>query len=60
MRYRNRPLSVWSNEEKANHLIACALGIEQQIMEHCSILPEEINNENIQKYIEQLQNYEME
>ena len=60
VRYRNRPLSVWSNEEKANHLIACALGIEQQIMEHCSILPEEINNENIQKYIEQLQNYEME
>ncbi len=25
VRYKNKPLSVWSNEEKANHLIDCAL-----------------------------------
>ena len=24
-RYKDKPLSVWSNEEKANHLIDCAL-----------------------------------
>ena len=25
VRYKNKPLSVWSNEEKANHLITCAV-----------------------------------
>ena len=35
VRYKNKPLSVWSNEEKANHLIECSLGIEKQIMEYC-------------------------
>ena len=25
VRYKNKPLSVWSNEEKANHLIDCAI-----------------------------------
>lgn len=40
VRYTDKPLSVWSNEEKANHLIECSLGIEKQIMEYCSISPE--------------------
>jgi len=60
VRYRNRPLSVWSNEEKANHLIDCALGIEKQIMQYCKIKPQEINDKNILEYIENLKNYEME
>lgn len=60
VRYRDRPLSVWSNEEKANQLIDCALGIEKQIMQYCNISPEEINDTNIQPYIEKLRNYEME
>lgn len=45
--------------ERANQLIDCALAIEKQIMEHCSILPEEINDMNIQTKIEPLRNYEM-
>ncbi len=59
VRYKNRPLSVWSNEEKANHLIECALGIERQIMEHCSILPEDINDESIEEYTEKLKEYDI-
>ena len=46
--------SIWGNEEKANHLIECALTIEKQIMQYCKIKPEEINDNNIEKYIEEL------
>ena len=56
-RYKNIVSSVWSNEEKANHLIDCSLGIEKQIMEHCSISPEAINDESIKKYMEKLKEY---
>ena len=58
VRYKNKPLSVWSNEEKANHLIECSLGIEKQIMKHCKLNPEDINDESIRKYIEMLKKYE--
>ena len=58
-RYKNIALSVWSNEEKANHLIECSLGIEKQIMKYCQIKPEDINDENIKEYIEQLKEYEI-
>ncbi len=59
IRYKNRPLSVWSNEEKANRMIKCALEIEKQIMKFCKIKPEEINNSSIQNYIEELKKYDM-
>lgn len=59
VRYKDKPLSVWSNEEKANHLIECSLGIEKQIMKYCSIKPEDINDNSIEKYIEQLIKYEI-
>lgn len=59
VRYKNKPLSVWSNEEKANHLIECSLGIEKQIMEHCKLNPEDINDKSIEKYIEKLRKYEI-
>ena len=59
VRYKNKPLSVWSNEEKANHLIECALGIESQVMEKCNIVPEDINDENIEKYIKKLREFEI-
>ena len=59
VRYKNKPLSVWSNEEKANHLIECSLGIEKQIMEYCTIEPEDINDNSIHKYIENLKEYEI-
>ena len=59
IRYKCKPLSVWSNEEKANYLIECSLGIEKQIMEHCKLRPENINDESIKTYVEELKNYEM-
>lgn len=59
VRYKNKPLSVWSNEEKANHLIECSLGIEKQIMKYCKLKPEEINDFSIKEYIEQLKVYDI-
>ena len=47
------------DEEKANYLINCALGIENQIMEHCKLNAENINDETIKKYIEKLKEYEI-
>ena len=37
--------------------IECSLGIEKQVMEHCTLNPEDINNESIRKYIEKLKKY---
>ena len=59
VRYKDKPLSVWFNEEKANHLIECSLGIEKQIMELCKLNPEDISDDSIQTYIEQLKKYEI-
>ena len=59
VRYKNKPLSVWSNEEKANHLIDCSLGIEKQIMEHCKLKAEDINDVSIKEYIEKLKEYDI-
>lgn len=49
--------SIWGNEEKANHLIDCAIEIEKQIMMYCKITPKDINDNNIESYIEKLKNY---
>ena len=57
VRYKNKPLSVWSNEEKANHLIECSLGIEKQIIKYCKLKPEDINDFSIKEYIEKLKTY---
>lgn len=57
VRYKDKPLSIWSNEEKANHLIGCALKIEKQIMQYCNIKPEDINDNTIESYIEGLKGY---
>ena len=59
VRYKNKPLSVWSNEEKANHLIECSLGIEKQIMQYCKLKHEDINDVSIKEYIEQLKAYDI-
>ncbi len=29
VRYKDKPLSVWSNEEKANYLVKCSLKIKK-------------------------------
>lgn len=59
VRYKDKPLSVWSNEEKANYLIDCVLGIEKQIMEKCKISPKDINDYTIKEYITNLRNYDI-
>lgn len=59
IRYKDKPLSVWSNEEKANYLIQCSLDIESQIMEYCKLKPEDINDNTIKVYIEELRTYEI-
>ena len=59
IRYKDKPLSVWSNEEKANQLIKCALEIEKQVMRYCKLKPESINNQSIQPYIDRLKEYEI-
>ena len=59
IRYKDKPLSVWSNEEKANHLIECSLGIEKQIMKYCKLKPENINDDSIKTYIEKLKEYDI-
>lgn len=51
--------SIWGDEEKANHLIECALEIEKQIMKYCTIKQEDINDKNIEKYIENLRKYDI-
>lgn len=58
-RYKDKPLSVWSNGEKANHLIECSLGIERQIFQYCSLKREDINDKTIEIYIEKLKEYNM-
>ena len=58
-RYKDKPLSVWSNEEKAKYLIKCALEIEAQVMRYCKLKPEDINNQSIQIYIDKLKEYEI-
>lgn len=59
-RYKDVVFSVWSDEEKANRLIECSLGIEKQIFDNCSIRPEEINDKSIAKYIEELKQFDIE
>ena len=59
VRYKDKPLSAWSNIEKANRLMDCALGIEKQIMNYCNLSPEDINNESIEKYIFKLRKYDI-
>ena len=59
IRYKDKPLSVWSNEEKANQLIKLALEIEEQVMRYCKLKPEDINNQSIQAYVDRLKEYEI-
>ena len=49
--------SVWGDEKKADYLIAYALEIEKQIMQYCTIKPEDINDDSIEKYMNDLKEY---
>lgn len=59
IRYKDKPLSVWANEEKANCMIECALEIEKQIMQFCDLKPEDINDESIKEYVKSMKKYEI-
>lgn len=59
IRYKDKPLSVWSNKEKADYLIKCSLEIEKQIMEYCKLKPKDINDNTIKVYVENLKMYEV-
>lgn len=59
IRYKNKPLSVWSDEEKANHLIDCAIKIENQIFKYCKLNPRDINDNSIALYINILKEYDI-
>lgn len=59
IRYKNKTLSVWSNEEKANHLIDCAIKIENQIFKYCKLNPIDINDKSIAPYINILKEYDI-
>ncbi len=59
IRYKNKTLSVWSNEEKANHLIDCAIKIENQIFKYCKLNPIDINDNSIAPYINILKEYDI-
>lgn len=59
VRYKGKANTIWGNEEKANHLIDCALEIEKQIMKFCAIYPEDINDINIKNYIQKMKQYEI-
>ena len=50
---------MWSDEEKANQLIACSLEIEKQIMQFCEMKPEKITDESIAEFVEVLKEYEI-
>ena len=51
--------SIWGDEKKADYLIECALEIEKQIMQYCSIKPEDINDDSIKEYMEVLKEYKI-
>ena len=51
--------SIWGDEKKADYLIECALEIEKQIIQYCSIKPEDINDDSIKEYIEVLKGYKI-
>ena len=51
--------SIWGDEKKADYLIECALEIEKQIMQYCTIKPEDINDNSIKEYMEDLKGYKI-
>ena len=50
IRYNNKPLSVWSDEKKAEKLMECVLEIENQVMNYCKIKLEDIHDNSIKIY----------
>lgn len=58
-RHINKPNGSMHDPETAKRLIKSALEIEDQVMKKCSIRKEDINEENIKKYVEDLKKYDI-
>lgn len=59
IRHQKQRKGIMSNPEQAKILLDSALEIENQIMQYCTINPNEINDDNILQYIEILKSYEI-
>lgn len=58
-RHQKNGKGSMSNEETANKLIFSALEIEKQIMQKCTIKPNDINDASVDTYINKLREYEI-
>lgn len=58
-RHKNKPNGSMHNPKVAKELTQYALQIEKQVIHECTLLPNEINNETIAKYIEELKKYNL-
>ena len=57
-RYKDKPGSSMNNS-RTDLLMECAYEIEKQVMMHCNIMSEDINNESVQGVVEDLKGYEV-
>lgn len=57
-RYKDRPGTSFNNPN-TDKMIACMMKIEKQIIEYCSLPPEEICTETIAPYIKELSQFEI-
>lgn len=56
-RYKEYPNRA--SDDEVNKLLDCGRDIEKQIFENSKIKPEDVNNESVLKYFEELKNYEI-
>lgn len=56
LRYQNRPGTSFNNP-RTDEMIAASYEIEKQIMQYCTITPEDINDISITPYLETLKQY---
>lgn len=59
-RHKNKPNGSMHNPKIAEQLIKYGLEVEQQVIKQCKLVPEQINNQTISLYIEELKKYNIE
>lgn len=57
-RYGDKPGSSMNNP-RTDFLIECAVQIEKQVMEYCSLSAQDINNQSVIPYVEKLKKYKI-
>lgn len=55
-RYRDKPGSSMNNP-RTDMLIECAVKIEKQVMEHCNLEPDDITDDSVAPFIENLRTF---